>query len=230
MQSSPDNRRSGGRRATNARMILAARARHERQSPGAGRARHRQKGHRPSREQPRRSVEIETCAMDDDRAHANRSGETIVTTRDSGAGRGTVGLLGESTCGLAVPFRSRAGTGVGLLRSSRACRRTLPSGAEASNVSNQRIGYVLPGIVTPISRASGACTIAGYGCGASIKCWWDNERKATAMATATRATGKSGPAAGRRRTAATARKPKPGVEVPHLSVAERVARGKGGAG
>jgi hypothetical protein len=38
------------------------------------------------------------------------------------------------------------------------------------------------------------------------------------MATTTSATGKSGSAAGRRR--------KPGVVVPHLSVAERVARGK----
>ena len=47
-----------------------------------------------------------------------------------------------------------------------------------------------------------------------------------AMASTSRATVKSGSAAPRRRAAAAARGRKPGTVVPHLSVAERVARGK----
>jgi uncharacterized protein (DUF2252 family) len=46
------------------------------------------------------------------------------------------------------------------------------------------------------------------------------------MATAPKTNGENGPAAGRRTSAATVRHRKPGVEVPHLSVAERAARGK----
>jgi hypothetical protein len=47
-----------------------------------------------------------------------------------------------------------------------------------------------------------------------------------AMATTTRARGRAGTGTASRRTAVAARKRKSGVKVPHLSVAERVARGK----
>ena len=98
-----------------------------------------------------------------------------------------------------------------------------PRGAEALRSRRQRLlaasrGGTGPRVVlAPWSGPEGRASI--------VTC--SNDRgKAMAMTTTMRASRKTGTATARRRLGAAARERKPGAVVPHLSVAERVARGK----